>query len=70
VDRERAFVVGDSIWDVQAAQAAGLPTIAIESGGFSRHELTEEGAYVVYRHVQDLLNQWLNRPGFGDCSRP
>jgi HAD superfamily hydrolase (TIGR01509 family) len=62
VDRERAFVVGDSIWDVQASQAAGLPTIGIESGGFSRHELTEEGAYVVYRHVQDLLNQWQTSP--------
>jgi HAD superfamily hydrolase (TIGR01509 family) len=62
VDRERAFVVGDSIWDIQAARAAGLATIGVESGGFSRHELTEEGAHSVYRNVQDLLDQWRTSP--------
>lgn len=62
VDRGRAVVVGDSIWDVQAARAAGLATIGVESGGFSRHELTEEGAPFVYRHVHDLLDQWQTSP--------
>lgn len=62
VDRARAIVVGDSVWDVQAARAAGLATIGVESGGFSRHELTEEGAIVVYRHVHDLLDQWRTSP--------
>jgi HAD superfamily hydrolase (TIGR01509 family) len=62
VDRGRAFVVGDSIWDVQAARAAGLAMIGVESGGFSRHELTEEGAAFVYRHVEDLLDQWQTSP--------
>jgi len=62
VDARRALVVGDSIWDVQAARAAGLATIGVESGGFSRHELTEEGASFVYRHVQDLLDQWRTSP--------
>ena len=62
VDRGRAFVVGDSIWDVQAARAAGLATIGVESGGFSRHELSEEGARVVYRHAHDLLDQWQTSP--------
>ena len=68
VDRGRALVVGDSIWDVQAARAAGLATVAVESGGFSRHELTEEGAPFVYRHVQDLLDQWQTSPLGQLCS--
>jgi len=62
VDRHRAFVIGDSIWDIQAARSAGIATIAVESGGFSRHELTEEGAHTVYRHVEDLLDQWRTSP--------
>ncbi|UDY34991.1 HAD family hydrolase [Dermatobacter hominis] len=62
VDRGRALVVGDSIWDVQAARAAGLATAGVESGGFSRHELTEEGALAVYRHVGDLRQQWRTGP--------
>lgn len=62
VDRARSIVVGDSIWDVQAARAAGIATIALESGGFSRHELTEEGAHVVYRHASDLHRQWQTSP--------
>ena len=55
IDPERALVVGDSIWDVQAARAAGLGCIGVETGGFSRHELSEEGAIEVYRDVAELL---------------
>lgn len=29
---------GDSIWDIQAARAAGTGCIRCETGGFSRHE--------------------------------
>jgi HAD superfamily hydrolase (TIGR01509 family) len=57
VDPSRAVVVGDSIWDVRAAIDAGLGTIGVESGGFSRHELAEEGAREVYRDVDQLRRQ-------------
>ena len=59
---DRALVVGDSIWDVRAARAAGLGAVAVESGGFSRHELTEDGALAVYRNVGDLAAQWRTSP--------
>ncbi|MCU1346946.1 MAG: family hydrolase [Acidimicrobiia bacterium] len=62
VDPKRCVVVGDSIWDVQAADAAGLGCIGLESGGFSRHELSEEGALAVYRNTQHLLDQWRLSP--------
>src|SRR4051794_3161112 len=62
VDRARALVVGDSIWDVQAARAASLGVLGLETGGFSRHELSEEGALYVYRDVHELLDQWRTGP--------
>ena len=45
----RAIAVGDSVWDVKAARAAGIACIAVESGGYNEHELSEEGALHVYR---------------------
>lgn len=58
IDPERCVVVGDSIWDVQAARAASLACVAVETGGFSAHELREEGALYVYRDVAEILGQF------------
>lgn len=57
VDPARALAIGDSVWDVEAARAAGIACIAVESGGFSRHELSEAGALLVFRDVGELLLQ-------------
>jgi len=57
IDPRYALAVGDSVWDVQAARAAGIGCVALESGGFSRHELSEEGAIAVYRDVEELFRQ-------------
>ena len=54
VDPQRSLAVGDSVWDIQAARAAGIGCIAVESGGFSQHELSESGAAAVYRDVDEL----------------
>ena len=62
VDPERAVAVGDSVWDIKAARAAGIGCIALESGGFSRHELSEEGALFVYRDAKELLDQLRTSP--------
>lgn len=62
IDARRALVVGDSVWDVRAARSAGLAALGVESGGFSRHELAEEGAVHVYRDVQELLDQRYTSP--------
>jgi len=62
VDRELCLAVGDSIWDVQAARAAGLGCVTVETGGFSAHELREEGAVAVYRDAHELLNQFRTGP--------
>ena len=50
-----SVVVGDSVWDVVAAKKAGMPAIALRSGGFGDDELDEAGAVAVYDHPGDLL---------------
>lgn len=62
LDPGRTVAVGDSIWDVQAARAAGVGCIGVETGGFSRHELSEEGALHVYRDVEELTRQLRTSP--------
>jgi len=43
-----AVMIGDSVWDCQAAKRAKVPTIGVLSGGFSREELKEAGASAVF----------------------
>jgi HAD superfamily hydrolase (TIGR01509 family) len=49
-----SVMVGDSVWDVKAAKAAGLPTLAVLTGGFSEAELREAGASQVVESIADL----------------
>ncbi len=49
-----AVMVGDSVWDCQAAKRAGLDTIAVLTGGFSEAELREAGALAVYSSITEL----------------
>jgi HAD superfamily hydrolase (TIGR01549 family) len=50
-----AVMVGDSTWDCEAAKRAGLPTVAVLTGGFSEAELREAGASSVFASLSDLL---------------
>ena len=50
-----AVMVGDTPWDVHAARAAGVPTLAVLTGGFAIEELSESGAAEVFESVGDLL---------------
>jgi phosphoglycolate phosphatase-like HAD superfamily hydrolase len=62
IDPRYALAVGDSVWDVKAARAAGIGCVAVESGGFSRHELSEAGARQVYRDVGEMIDQFHTGP--------
>lgn len=48
IDPGRALAVGDSVWDVEAARAAGIGCLTVETGGFSQPELSEAGSLQVY----------------------
>jgi HAD superfamily hydrolase (TIGR01509 family) len=52
-----AVMVGDTPWDVEAADKAGLETIAVITGGFSEQELTKAGAAAVFESVAELLER-------------
>jgi phosphoglycolate phosphatase-like HAD superfamily hydrolase len=62
LDPGRTLAVGDSVWDVEAARGAGIGCVAVESGGFSQHELSEAGALHVYRDVNEMADQFLTTP--------
>ena len=49
-----SVMVGDSVWDVKAAQAAGVQTLAVLTGGFSEAELREAGALQVVESIEEL----------------
>jgi HAD superfamily hydrolase (TIGR01509 family) len=55
LDPARTTVVGDTVWDVEAATRAGMPCIALTCGGISAQELREAGAVEVYDDPADLL---------------
>ena len=56
-DPARAVVVGDTVWDVLAAQRAGLPCIGLLSGGISEEELRDAGAAETYPGPAALLDK-------------
>jgi len=49
-----AVLIGDTPWDVEAARKAGIETICVVTGGFSRQELDEAGAAAVYQSLTEL----------------
>ncbi len=51
----RCVVIGDSIWDLLAAQRAGALGVGVLSGGYGRDELERAGAYRVYDDAADVL---------------
>jgi HAD superfamily hydrolase (TIGR01509 family) len=52
---ETAVMIGDAVWDVEAAGRAGVRCIGVLTGGTGRDELLAAGAVAVYDGVADLL---------------
>jgi HAD superfamily hydrolase (TIGR01509 family) len=56
VDVAHAVFVGDTVWDIEACKRAGVPTLAVLSGGVSRGELETAGAQAVFDNPRDLCD--------------
>ncbi len=56
LSKDNVVVVGDTVWDVKAAEELGIECICVETGGIARQELQEAGAVAVFRNVQELLD--------------
>ncbi len=50
------IVVGDSVWDLLGARRAKALGVGLLCGGYGAVELTQAGAYRVYKHPADLLD--------------
>lgn len=62
LDPARAAVIGDTVWDVEAAAKIGLRCIGVLTGGIPEADLRDAGAVEVHRDPQALLDD-LRGPG-------
>jgi HAD superfamily hydrolase (TIGR01509 family) len=58
ISPEEVIVVGDSPYDVAAANQASLRTIGLLCGGFERETLTLAGCVVIYQNPAELLQNY------------
>ncbi len=64
----RTIVVGDTPWDIEAADKLGIECVAVLTGGATREQLQEAGAVAVYEDVAELLEGFDDSP-LGDFLR-
>lgn len=57
-----SVMIGDSVWDVEAAKNAGMPAIVVRSGGFGDDELRDAGAVGIYDTPGDLAAALADTP--------
>jgi HAD superfamily hydrolase (TIGR01509 family) len=55
VEPSRCCYVGDAIWDMQAAIAAGMPAIGVMSGSATASELAGAGALFTVQNLTELI---------------
>ncbi|WP_409331752.1 HAD family hydrolase [Trujillonella humicola] len=61
-DDAPSVLVGDSVWDVEAAGNAGMPALVVRSGGFGDDELSGAGAIAIFDTPGDLAGQLQDTP--------
>ena len=54
---EGAVMLGDAVWDVEAARRRAIPTVALLCGGISREDLVGAGAVATYDDPRALLEE-------------
>jgi HAD superfamily hydrolase (TIGR01509 family) len=54
---DEAVMVGDTPWDVRAAENAGVKTLTVRTGGFGDDELRDAGAIEVFESVAELAEK-------------
>jgi HAD superfamily hydrolase (TIGR01549 family) len=57
-----AVMICDTPWDIRAAAEAGVPTVAVLTGGFSEAELRDAGAVAVFEDIAQLRSGLASTP--------
>lgn len=56
VPADRAVMVGDTVYDLRAARAAGVAAVGLLAGGIGEQELRQDGPVAVYGNCAELLD--------------
>jgi len=62
---DSALMIGDTSWDCEAAGRAGIPVVAVMTGGFGAAELREAGAVAVFSGLAELRGALSELPVIG-----
>jgi phosphoglycolate phosphatase-like HAD superfamily hydrolase len=54
---DQGVMIGDTTWDVLAAERASIEAVGVLTGGLAAAELLEAGAIAVYRSARELLGE-------------
>jgi len=54
VGARECYVIGDAVWDLLAARRADMLSVGLLSGGYGEDELSQAGAFRVYRDPAEL----------------
>jgi len=68
LETSRTIVIGDTVWDIEAADKLGIECVCVLTGGATREQLEEAGAAAVYEEVGELLEK-LDESPLGDFLR-
>lgn len=59
---KKCMALGDTPYDAESAGMAGVRTIGVTTGGWSKQELLDAGCIAVYESVADLLEHFEDSP--------
>lgn len=62
IDKSEMIVIGDTPYDAEAANKAGLRTVGVLCGGFPEADLSAAGCIAIYKDPQDLLDGFTGSP--------
>jgi HAD superfamily hydrolase (TIGR01509 family) len=58
VQPSEAMALGDTPWDIEAAKRAGMSTVAVMNGGWTKEQLFSAGAIAAYKDVAELADRF------------
>lgn len=58
VKKTETLIIGDTIYDAEAATKAGIKIYGVESGGWSREKLLKSGCVKVFRDIAEIYKSY------------